>query len=342
MPLNHRSIPYALDQPFGHDISPAQGESSVLEWLLHDDQVMRECFRHATAILKSVTQGSISAILLLDAEHQHYRAEVGLSVLPIPRRQSLCNYAVQANDLFIVDDTRSDARFSDCILVKSAPYARSYAAIPLRGPDGGIVGALCAMDSLPGRFTRAHADVFRHLSAMIENDLRLRTASATDPLTQLFNRRYMLESIRRTWDDAADGVEMGAVMVDIDWFKQYNDTYGHQAGDACLREVANVLRAVADEHKMIAGRLGGEEFGLSQCGLQRLAFEAALEDLRAGVMNLAIEHRQSPTGVVTVSIGAAVTQRIGSNDLARQTTFESADRALYRAKAKGRNRVVMF
>ncbi len=338
---NHRPLPYAADLAAGRDISPAQGESPILEWLLHDDQVMRECFGHATAILKSVTQATISAVLLLDAEHQHYRAEVGLSVLPIPRRQSLCNYAVQADDLFIVADTLADARFVDCRLVTSAPFARSYAAIPLRGPDGDIVGALCAMDPQPARFSPAHAEVFRHLRAMIENDLRLRTATATDPLTSLFNRRYMLESIRRSWDGAADGTEMGAVMVDIDWFKQYNDTYGHQAGDACLRQVATELQSIAEAYKMIAGRLGGEEFGLSQCGLQRPTFEAALEKLRAGVASLAIQHRQSPAGIVTVSIGAAVTQRTGSTDLARQMTFASADRALYRAKAEGRNRVVM-
>nr|WP_315591754.1 diguanylate cyclase [uncultured Cupriavidus sp.] len=340
--MNHRILPRGPDLTFGRDQSPARGESPILEWLLHDDQVMRECFGHATAILKGVTQAAISAVLLLDAEHQHYRAEVGLSVLPIPRAQSLCNYAVQADNLFIVDDTLTDARFVDCVLVRSAPFARSYAAIPLRGPEGDIVGALCAMDPQPARFTFAHADVFQHLRAMIENDLRLRTATATDPLTHLFNRRYMLESIRRSWEDAAYGVEMGAVMVDIDWFKQYNDTYGHQAGDTCLRRVAAVLQTIAEEYKMIAGRLGGEEFGLSQCGLQRAIFEGALEKLRVGVANLAIQHRQSPTGVVTVSIGAAVTQRTESTDQARQATFASADRALYQAKANGRNRVVMF
>lgn len=303
---------------------------------------MRECFRHATSILKAVTGASIAAILLLDAEHQHYRAEIGLSVLPIPRRQSLCNYAVQNDALFVVEDAGADPRFAHCALVRNAPFVRFYAAIPLRGPDGEIVGALCAMDAAPGRMTAAQADVFRHLRAMIENDLKLRSANATDPGTQLFNRRFMLESIRRKWDEAADGDEMGAVMVDIDWFKQYNDTYGHQAGDACLRRVASVLQSIADEHQMIAGRLGGEEFGLLLCRLPPPALEAALEKLRAGVARLAIAHRRSPAGVVTVSVGAAVRRRLGSTDSAHQTTFAAADRALYRAKNNGRNRVVIL
>ncbi|SDD76673.1 diguanylate cyclase (GGDEF) domain-containing protein [Cupriavidus sp. YR651] len=342
--MSSTKSPLQIDRkpPIAEAAARAHTESPVLEWLLHDDQVMRECFRHATAILKSVTGASVSAVLLLDAEHQHYRAEVGLSVFPIPRKRSLCNYAIQSDEVFVVEDASTDARFADCTLVHAAPFVRSYAAIPLRGPDGEIVGALCAMDPAPARLLNAPIDVFRHLRAMIENDLRLRTATATDPLTQLFNRRHMLESVRRTWDGAADGEAMGAVMVDIDWFKQYNDTYGHPAGDACLRQVASVLQAIADEHRMIAGRLGGEEFGLLLCGLPRLAFEAALEKLRASVMKLAIDHCRSPTGVVTVSVGATVTHRAGSTDLARQTTFAAADRALYKAKEGGRNRVVIL
>ncbi|WP_423200309.1 MULTISPECIES: sensor domain-containing diguanylate cyclase [unclassified Cupriavidus] len=340
--MNQGPLPFTPDSSAEVDLCSGPADHGTLEWLLHDDQVMRECFRHATAILKSATGASIATVLLLDAEHQHFRAEVGLSVPPVLRRQSLCNYAVNSDDLFIVEDARSDSRFLHCTLVNSVPFVRSYAALRLRGPDGSIVGALCAMDAMPDRLSHRHADVFHHLRAMIENDLRLRTATAIDPLTRLFNRRHMLDSIRRTWDAAADGVEMGAAMVDVDWFKQYNDTYGHQAGDKCLRQVASVLQGVADEYRMIAGRLGGDEFGVSHCGLQRKTFESALEGLRAGVLDLAIAHAHSPTGVVTVSIGAAVTQRAGSSDLTRQVTFATADRALYRAKAAGRNRVVVL
>lgn len=316
-------------------------DSPIVEWLLHDDQVMRECFRHAAAILKTVTGASIAAVLLLDAQHQHYRAEGGLSVLPIPRKQSLCNYVIQSDDLFLVEDARADPRFAQCVLVQDAPFVRFYAAIPLRAPDGEVVGALCAMDPVPGRLSDSHRDVFHHLRAMIENDLKLRSATATDPVTQLFNRRFMLESVRRKWNDAEEGAWMGAVMVDIDRFKQYNDTYGHPAGDACLRKVAAVLQAVADEHQMIAGRIGGEEFGMLLSGLSRKEVETALEKLRLGVMRLAIEHSRSSAGVVTISVGAALTQRRAGEGSTSQAVFAAADRALYEAKNSGRNAVVI-
>ncbi len=313
------------------------GDSPIIEWLLHDDQVMRECFRHAAAILKTVTGASITAVLLLDAEHQHYRAEVGLSVHPIPRRQSLSHYAVQSNALFLVEDARADARFAQCVLVREAPFVRFYAAIALRAPDGELVGALCAMDPAPRTLVQSGREVFEHLRAMIENDLKLRCATATDPVTRLFNRRFMLESIRRTWREAAPDQWLAAVMVDIDWFKQFNDTYGHPAGDVCLQKVAAVLQGIADEHQVIAGRMGGEEFGLLLSGLPRPRIAPILEQLRCGVMALAIAHRHSQAGVVTVSVGAALTQGSTSS----QAAFAAADLALYRAKHAGRNAVVI-
>lgn len=303
---------------------------------------MRECFQHAAAVVKNVTGTSIAAVTLLDAEHQHYRAEVGMSIQPVLRKQSLCDYAVQGDDLFIVEDARADPRFGECMLVRNAPFVRFYAAVPIRAPAGEVVGALCAMDSLPHRLTDAQRTVFSHLRAMIENDLRLRSATAIDPLTQLFNRRFMLESIRSKWHDAADGEDIHAVMVDVDWFKQYNDTYGHQAGDTCLREVASVLQSIADEHQMIAGRLGGEEFGLLLCGSPRLTLETALESLRQGVERLAIEHRGSSFGIVTVSVGAALARKRGRVESAPRESFAIADRALYVAKERGRNRVIVI
>lgn len=317
------------------------GESPVIEWLLHDDQVMRECFRHATAILKIVTGASITAVLLLDAEHQHYRAEVGLSVHPIPRRQSLSNYAVQSDSLFVVEDARQDPRFLQCVLVRAAPFVRFYAAIALRAPDGKLVGALCAMDPAPRTLTESHRAVFQHLRAIVESDLKLRCATATDPVTRLFNRRFMLESIRRIWHDAQPGDWLTAVMIDIDWFKQFNDTYGHPAGDACLQKVAAVLQAVADEHKVIAGRMGGEEFGMLLSGLPRHEVQPILEQLRRGIMELSIAHRHAASGIVTVSIGAALTQRAVPDPASSQAVFAAADLALYRAKHAGRNAVVI-
>ncbi|MGF6772205.1 diguanylate cyclase (GGDEF)-like protein [Paraburkholderia sp. GAS199] len=326
-----------------HD-SPAgepEVESSVIEWLLHDDQVMRECFTHAAEILKSVTGSAITAITLLDAEYQHYRAEVGMAMPLVTRARSLADYAVRDEELFVIEDAHNDVRFGECMLVQRHPFVRFYAAIALRAPNGEIVGALCAMDPSPGRLDAGQRAVFYHLRAMIENDLKMRTATAIDPLTQLYNRRFLLESIALKWKEARDGDVMGSVVVDVDWFKQYNDTYGHQAGDHCLRKVASVMQAAADGERIIAGRMGGEEFGLLVLHAEPAVLERTLETMRQSVEDLAIEHRASPLGMVTVSVGASLTR---INDLSRpahRDGFASADRALYASKHAGRNRVTM-
>jgi len=161
----------------------AEVESSVIEWLLHDDQVMRECFTHAAEILKSVTGAAITAITLLDEEYQHYRAEVGMAMPLVTRARSLADYAVRGAELFVIEDAHDDSRFGECMLVQRYPFVRFYAAIALRAPNGEIVGALCAMDPSPGRLDAGQRGVFHHLRAMIENDLKMRTATAIDPLT---------------------------------------------------------------------------------------------------------------------------------------------------------------
>lgn len=332
---------FALAPPEAHasDSASDNPAPSVTEWLLHDDQVMRECFRHAAEIIKVATGASLALVTLIDRNHQHYRGEAGLAVRPIPRHNSLCEYAIRSGGVFVVEDTMLRPEVQECMLVQEAPHARFYAAVPIRLPDGEVVGALAALDPQPRRLEPRQVDALRHLGAMIENDLKLRTAAAVDPLTQLFNRRHTLERIHRQWQDTRAGEGLGAVMIDVDWFKQYNDAYGHPAGDACLRQVSALLREEAEKHQMVAGRVGGEEFALLVGAAQRPALGAVLESVRAGVERFAIAHRGSPYGRVTLSIGGSHTLRNGPCDRGYREAFVVADRALYRAKEAGRNRV---
>ncbi|WP_321888063.1 sensor domain-containing diguanylate cyclase [Paraburkholderia bannensis] len=329
--------PATRPQIFMAGFQPTHAEPSVVEWLLHDDQVMRECFGHATGILKFVTGAAFTTVTLLDAAHQHFCGDLGTLVANTPRDSSLSEHALRNGGVFVVEDTRERADVQGCDLVQYPPHVRFFAGVPIRLPDGEPIGALCAMDPAPRRMDANARGVLRHLGEMIENDLRLRMASAVDPLTQLFNRRSTLESVHHRWQDTPDGEGVGSVMVDIDWFKQYNDTYGHPAGDGCLRAVAEVLREAAEEHNMIAGRVGGEEFALLLTGVERAELGFALERVRAGVERLGIEHRGSPLGVVTLSMGATHTWRNAPSDHGYRDAFCVADDALYEAKKDGRN-----
>ncbi len=166
----------------------------------------------------------------------------------------------------------------------------------------------------------------------------LRAQSIRDPLTGLFNRRYMEESLDRELRRAErNHKSVGVIMIDLDHFKSFNDTFGHDAGDLVLREFGNLLRARTRKED-IACRYGGEEFIL-------VLPEATLEDtyrraeeLREATKHLDIHFEAKSLGAVTSSMGVAVfpEHSAGAIDLVR-----AADTALYQAKTSGRDRVVL-
>jgi len=168
----------------------------------------------------------------------------------------------------------------------------------------------------------------------------LETQASTDPLTGLRNRRYLEEALAREYSrHSHSGLDLAILMIDIDWFKAYNDTYGHLRGDECLKEVASVIAHGANRPADVAARYGGEEF---VCILPDTGITGALEvaeGIRREVDARAIPHALSlPTGTVSVSIGIAsgkCSKRGSSKDL-----VEQADARLYLAKSRGRNMVV--
>ncbi len=166
----------------------------------------------------------------------------------------------------------------------------------------------------------------------------LRAQSIRDPLTGLFNRRYLEESLEREIHRASrNGTSLAVLMLDLDHFKLLNDTFGHDAGDAVLREWGGFLQ-VRVRFEDIACRLGGEEFAIvlpdaSLESAQEIA-QRICEDARL----LNVNHRNNQLGPITVSIGAASFPAHGAN---AETLLHNADQALYQAKSAGRNQVVI-
>ena len=181
--------------------------------------------------------------------------------------------------------------------------------------------------------------VLQDLSAQKALEDRLRELSATDGLTRIANRRSFDEGLQREWERAIrQGTPLSLVMADIDFFKRYNDTYGHVAGDACLQQVAAALRSGVREGGDLVARYGGEEFAVLLAGADAGAARAVAESLRAGVEALALPHAGNPaTGVVTISLGVAT--MLPSHEHPPTALVERADEQLYRAKEHGRNRV---
>ncbi len=171
---------------------------------------------------------------------------------------------------------------------------------------------------------------------------KLAALATIDGLTGLANRRHFDEVLEREWERARrDGAALSLLLIDVDHFKKYNDRYGHQAGDACLKSVAQVLAAQARRPADIAARYGGEEFVLLLPDTDAAGCEMMGSRIRASLAVLGIDHDLNlPSRKVTVSIGG-VTVNPQTAQTQRSSLVEAADRALYSAKDAGRDRMVM-
>lgn len=176
----------------------------------------------------------------------------------------------------------------------------------------------------------------------LEERLLIETASR-DGLTGIHNRRLFDEHIDRLWPQSLrDRVPLALMLVDIDHFKAYNDYYGHQAGDECLRQVARCLTRSARRPLDVTARYGGEEFAIVLYDATRSHVEDAAQRIRASMEALAIKHAASPAAAkrLTVSIGAAcVVPAAGRSHFG---FIQLADEALYAAKERGRDCVVIM
>jgi len=165
--------------------------------------------------------------------------------------------------------------------------------------------------------------------------------ATSDELTGLANRRRLNEVLAvETARAQRSGHALGLAMIDIDQFKDYNDHYGHQAGDDCLKHVALAIAGAAQRAGDLAARYGGEEFVLILPDADANAARRVAEGLRQSIEALGLHHVRSPSGRVTVSIGVAALAALTSGGASDpESLLHAADTALYRAKHEGRNQV---
>ena len=188
------------------------------------------------------------------------------------------------------------------------------------------------LDHALGRMARTLAS--RELELQKSNK-HLGRLAQTDSLTGLGNRRRFDAKLSKIASKCvAEDVPLSVLLLDVDLFKQFNDRYGHPAGDACLQAIANEIRALCPRPAATA-RYGGEEFVILLPNVGLLDANQLAERLRAAISALAIPHQQSPFGVVTVTVGVAC--GTGRNRTPAQELVHAADAALYVGKQEGRN-----
>lgn len=250
-----------------------------------------------------------------------------------------------APDLILLDVMMPDMNgFETCRRLKADPLTRDIPVIFVTALDSpedetfGLEAGAVDFISKPLNSAVVRARVRTHITLKHQADL-LRSMSFVDGLTGVANRRQFDEALQREWRACLrTGTSLALIMIDIDYFKQFNDTYGHPAGDACLRAIAGILNGeISRSHDLIA-RYGGEEFVCLLPDINLAGAQIKAEQLRQVVHSLSIPHAASSTApVVTVSVGLALF--IPSSELTPEQLVAAADAELYTAKRAGRNRV---
>jgi diguanylate cyclase (GGDEF)-like protein len=219
---------------------------------------------------------------------------------------------------------RSFATWSETVRGRSRPWA--------------AVEIASAQSIRPRLASILQRQKIRELNVLLqEANARLSAQATTDGLTGIPNRRAFDERLEHEWARASRHERSLALLVlDVDYFKQYNDHFGHLAGDECLKQIAQVLsreRRTSD----LAARFGGEEFCILLPDTDLQGASRVAEAIRSSISELGVEHPKSQIGHLTVSIG--VIAAVPASGHSPRDLLQSADEALYRAKAGGRNRV---
>jgi diguanylate cyclase (GGDEF)-like protein len=298
----------------------------------------------------------IALVYVKIGEQEHVRAFAALSdlaaVAGAAQAWTFLRQVAAGSDPLIVPDVTNYP--SLCEIAPGSSVIRGFAVTPLGAAHAEVTGSLCLMDTKPLRMDASELDLLDSLGRDLSRDLArhggrdphvagtptpklpdiddLQRLAAVDPLTGLANRRGGGEDITAEISRARrQNSALSCVLLDLDHFKDVNDTFGHQAGDHVLREISSLLRRTVRAYDILI-RWGGEEFLVILPGVELEQARKLAERIRNAVEGLPL----AGIGGVTVSAGVAA---LGT-DYSFEAMFEAADRRLYSAKAAGRNTVV--
>lgn len=268
----------------------AERHKAIARYAILDTEP-EDAFTHIALLAGELFGAPFAAISFLDIDRQWFKAGCGLGVRETPLDQSFCKFATEVNEVFVVKDARRDPRFATNPLVLLKPHIRFYAGMRVSAADGTPLGALCVLDTKPriDGITPVQELALQVLAAQVEALLELRWSvldqqrqlalmgklsqrlsyvAEHDELTGLSYRepfqKHMVAALQQSQDD---GTRVAVMFIDVDHFKQVNDSLGHDAGDEILRSYAKRLKSLLRSTDKVA-RLGGDEFGAVLCDIR--------------------------------------------------------------------------
>jgi diguanylate cyclase (GGDEF)-like protein len=316
------------------------------------DSAGEKAYDDVTVLAAFACGTPVALISFFDQDRQWIKASIGAGSLlektrTLPRCLPFCDAVIRQPDpVILVPDMGEAPDFCDHSMIFGGMKLRFYAAVPLISPAGAVLGSLSVMDRRSrnlkpeqiraletlGRQVVELLEVRRTVIGLSEANARLGQQTLTDALTGIANRRAYDQKLTEERSRAKrTGAPLSMLLIDIDHFKQYNDTFGHPAGDTALQSVARVLQASLRPYDFLA-RYGGEEFVIILPAPDLPDAIIVAERVRGLVAGSEFPHRN-----FTVSIGVA---RL-NHEADVKALVQAADNGLYRAKAGGRNKVMV-
>jgi diguanylate cyclase (GGDEF)-like protein len=295
---------------------------------------------------------SVALISFFDNNRQWVKARFSSGafsekIQDMPRSPAFCDVTIQQpGTMILVPDMSQDPRFAGHPLASGPGRLRFYAAAPLVSPTGAVLGSLSVLDKRTRNLNPDQISALETLARQVlellemrrtviglsEANAKLGQQNITDTLTGIPNRRAYDQKLSEEYSRALrNNSPLSLLLIDIDMFKQFNDTFGHPAGDTALQSVARVLLTSLRPYDFLA-RYGGEEFVIILPSTDLADAIVVAERVRGLVAHSEFPHRK-----FTISIGVArLDPKAGLKAL-----VQAADNGLYRAKASGRNKVVI-
>jgi diguanylate cyclase (GGDEF)-like protein len=312
-------------------------------------------FDRITSLAANIFRLPISTLCFSDTNRHFFKSHHGVDATEMPRKLSFCDETLRGAGSFVVPDALDDSRFRMAPIVAGPPNVRFYAGTALVSPSGLPIGSLCVLDTKPRMdFDAKCVEILRNLGGTAVELLEARSrqielAACTeelahlarhDPLTGLPNRRMLQGQVEHVMARILAHEQVAVLYIDLDHFKQVNDTLGHAVGDALLKQVAAQLRSSVHETDLVA-RLGGDEFAvmLSRPSVKEHATELAKRLIK--VIGAPFKVREH-TVHIGASIGIALAKNLGQGWPLLEDLFSQADTALYQAKSDGRGTSCFF